>query len=77
MRRGGLISLVLEGMTDHVVFAFTVKLIDKGHPKDQHYVVSIYSRSLGCLIAWNVYTWGPIKCGLCKQVVFIYRWSSE
>ncbi len=26
---------------------------------------------------WKVYTWGPIKCGLYKQVVFIYRWSLE
>ena len=28
-------------------------------------------------IAWEVYTWGLIKCGLYKRVVFIYRWSLE
>ncbi len=21
--------------------------------------------------------WGPVKCGLYKQVVFVYRWSLE
>ena len=26
---------------------------------------------------YKLYPWGPIKCGLYKQVVFIYRWSVE
>ncbi len=24
-----------------------------------------------------IYPWGPVKCGLYKQLVFIYRWSLE
>ncbi len=37
---------------------------------------------LGCLLyagstTWKVYPWGLVKCGLYKQVVFIYRWSLE
>ncbi len=56
----------------------TVKLVYKDHPRDQQNVVlihrwSLYARS----IVWKVYTWGPVKCGLYKQVVFIYRWSLE
>ncbi len=34
---------------------------------------SLYTGS----IAWKVYLWGLVKCGLCKQVVFICRWSLE
>ena len=25
----------------------------------------------------EIYPWGPVKCGHCKHVVFIYRWSLE
>ncbi len=34
---------------------------------------SLYAGS----IAWKVYTWGPVKCDLYRQVVFIYRWSLQ
>ncbi len=34
---------------------------------------SLYAGS----IAWKVYLWVLVKCGLYKQVVFIYRWSLE
>ncbi len=34
---------------------------------------SLYAGS----ITWKVYPWRPAKCGLYKQVVFIYRWSWE
>ena len=31
------------------------------------------------LITWKIYryTWGPVKCCIYQQVVFIYRWSLE
>ncbi len=25
----------------------------------------------------KVYSWGPVNCGLYKQLVFTYRWSLE
>ena len=28
-------------------------------------------------MAWKIYTWGAVQCGLYKQAVFIYRWSLE
>ncbi len=57
---------------------YTVKLVYKDHPRDQRNVVLIHRWSLyEGLIAWKVYTMGPVKCGLYKQVVFIYRWSLE
>ena len=34
---------------------------------------SLYAGS----IAWDVYNWGPVKCGLYKQVVLIYRWALQ
>ena len=56
----------------------TVKLVYKDHPRDQQSVVLIHMWSLyaGSTVQ-KVYTWGPVKCGLYKQVVFIYRWSLE
>ncbi len=32
---------------------------------------SLYTDS----ITWKLYFWGPVKCGLYKQLIFIYRWS--
>ncbi len=57
---------------------YTVKPVYKDHPRDQQNVVLIHRWSLYAdSIAWKVYPWGPVKCGLYKQVVFIYRWSLE
>ena len=57
---------------------YTVKLVYKDHPRDQQNVLLIHRWSLYAgLIAWRVYTMGPVKCGLYKQVVFIYRWCLE
>ena len=55
-----------------------MKLVHADHPKGQQNVVlthrwSLYTGS----ITWKVYPWEPVKCGLYKQVVFIYRWSLE
>ncbi len=57
----------------------TVKLVYKDHDhRDQQNVVFIHGWCLYAdSIAWKVYTWGPVKCGLHKQVVFIYGWSLE
>ncbi len=53
----------------------TVKL---DHHRDQQNVVLIHRWSLYAgSITWKEYTWGPVICGLYKQVVFIYRWSLE
>ena len=41
----------------------------KEHPRRQHRW-SVYAGS----ITWTVYHCGPVKCGLYKQVVFIYKW---
>ncbi len=58
--------------------AITVKLVYKDHPRDQQNVVLIHRWSLYAgSITWKGYTWGPVNCGLYKQVVFIYRWSLE
>ena len=49
----------------------------KDHPRNQQnvalYTFGLYPGS----IAWKVYTWGPVKCGLYKQLFFIYRLSLE
>ena len=52
--------------------------ICKDHPRDQQNVVLIHRWSLyaGPIIL-KVYLWGPVKRGLYKQVVLIYRWSLE
>ncbi len=43
----------------------------KDHPRDQQNVVLIHRWSLYAgSITWEVYPWGPVKCGLYKQVVF-------
>ncbi len=56
----------------------TVKLVYKDHPRDQLNVVLIHRWSLYAgSMTWEVYPWGPVKCDLHKQVVFIYRWSLE
>ena len=56
----------------------TVKLVYKDYPRDQQNVVPIHRWSLYAgSIAWKIYTWGPVKCGLYKQVVFVCRWSLE
>ena len=56
----------------------TVKLVYKDHPRDQQSVILIHRWSLYAgYITWKVYPWGLVKCGLYKQVVFIYRWSLE
>ncbi len=53
-----------------------MKLVHKDHPRDQQNVVLIHRWSLNVgSMAWKIYTRGPLKCGLYKQVVFIYRWS--
>ncbi len=50
----------------------------KDHPRDQQSMVLIHRWSLYAgLITWKVYLWGLVKCGLYKQVVFIYTWSLE
>ncbi len=46
----------------------------KDHPRDQLNVDLIHMVVIGS-ITGKVYPWDPIKCGLYKQVVFIYRWS--
>ncbi len=49
----------------------TVELVYKDHPRDQQNVVFIHRGSLYAgSIAWKIYTWGTVKCGLYKQVVF-------
>ncbi len=61
---------------------YTVKLIYKGHPRESGptkydpdtQVVFIHVRILGSMESIHL---GPVKCGLYKQVVFIYRWSLE
>ena len=46
--------------------------------RDQQNVVLIHKWSLYAdSIAWKVYTWGSVQCGLYKAGVFIYRWSFE
>ncbi len=46
--------------------------MDKDHLRDQQNVVLIHRLSLYAgSIAWKVYQWGPVKCRLYKQVVFI------
>ena len=56
----------------------TVKLVYKDHPMHQQDMVLIQRWSLYAgSITLTVYLWGPVKCGLYKQVVFIYRWSLE
>ncbi len=56
----------------------TVKLVYKDHPMDQQNVLLISWWSLYAVrITWKVYLWGPVKCDLYKQVVFIYKWSLE
>ncbi len=56
----------------------TVKRVFKDHPRDQQNVVLIHRWFLYAgSMTWKVYAWGPVKCGLYKQVVFIYRWSLE
>ncbi len=56
----------------------TVKLAYKDHPRDQINMALIHKWSLylGSLIL-EVYPWGPVKCGLYKQVVIMHRWSLE
>ncbi len=62
---------------NHVI-KHTLKLVYKDHPRDQQYVVLIHGWSLyASWIIWKVYTWGPVKCGFYKQVVFKYRWPLE
>ena len=54
----------------------TVKFVYKDHPSNQHNVVIIHKsrRSLYTgSMSRKVYLCGPIKCGIYKQVVFIYR----
>ena len=58
----------------------TVKLVYKDQYRDQQNVTLIHRWSLHAgSIAWNVYTWGPVQCGLYKQMqmVLIYRWSLD
>ncbi len=41
-------------------------------------MVLIHRWSLyGGLVTCKIFPWGPAKCGLYKQVVFIYRWTLE
>ncbi len=55
-----------------------MKLVYKDHPRDQQNVVLIRRWSLYAgSIPWKVYPWGPVICGLYKQVVLISRWSLE
>ncbi len=61
-----------------LLYVITVKLVYKDHPGGQQNVVLIHRWSLYTgSITWKVHHWGPVKSGLCKQVVFIYRWSLE
>ncbi len=56
------------------VLSCTVKPVYKDHSRDQQNVVLIHRCSLYAgSIAWQIYTCVPVKCGLYKQVVFIYR----
>ncbi len=55
-----------------------MKLVYKDHPRVQQNEVLIHRWSLYAgSITQKVYPWGPVKCGLYKQVVLIYRWSLE
>ena len=57
---------------------YTVKLVHKHHPRDQQSVVLIHRWSLYAISkTWKINSWGPVKCGLYKKVVCIYRWSLE
>ncbi len=48
-----------------------MKLVYKGHPRDEQNVVLIHRWSLYAVsLAWKVYTWVPVKCSLYKQMVF-------
>ncbi len=50
----------------------TVKLVYKDRLRDQQNVVLIHRWSLYVgSITWKIYPWGPVQCGLYKQVVFI------
>ncbi len=50
----------------------TLKLVYKDHSMDQLNVVLMHRSSLYAgSIVWKIYTWGPVKCGLYKQVVYI------
>ncbi len=53
-----------------------VKLVFKDHPREQQNVVLTHRWSLyaGSVILNVLHLWGPVKCGLYNQVVFIYRW---
>ncbi len=51
----------------------TAKLVYKDHPGAQHSVVLIHRWSLYAgSVTWKIYPWEPLKCGLYKQVVFVY-----
>ncbi len=60
----------------YMYISTTVKLVYKYCPRDKQNVVLIHRGSLcGGSTASKVYSWGPLKCGLYEQAVFIYRWS--
>ncbi len=55
-----------------------MKLLCKDHPRDQQNVVLIHRWSIYAgSVTFKLYPWGPVKCGLYKQVIFIYRLSLE
>ncbi len=71
-------NLQLNNRPSDVLFCDTVKLVYKDHHRDQQNVVLIHRWSLYAgPITQKVYQWRPVKCGLYKQVVLIYRWSLE
>ncbi len=64
-------EMELENHTDCLMYS-------EDHLSDQQHVLPIHRWSLYTgSITWKVYTGGPTKCGLYKEVVFIYRWSLE
>ncbi len=57
---------------------YTGGLYMQDHTREQANVVLIHRWSLYAgSIAWKVYSWGTVKCGLCKHVVFMYMWTLE
>ncbi len=58
-------------------YSENVEFVYKDHPRDQQNVIKHRWSEYTGSIAWKLYTWELVKCGLYKHVVFVYRWSLE
>ncbi len=68
---------VVSVITGHLWFVwYTVKLVYKHYTRGPWNVVHRWSLCVHS-ITWKVYPLGPVKYGLYKLVVLIYRWSLE